>query len=505
MSISKTLKRSERAGNMDTVIGICNFAGQLADAGEYANAAQAMGNWWHGVGVRPGVDDLPVGKKASILSRIGTLSGWLGSMQQVPGSQEKAKDLISEAANLFEAINDYQNWAETRSDLAVCYWREGAFDEARIILQDVLESEFTLTAELQGKLLLRLVNTEISTKHYRKAMSLIDRATPLIENTDNYLLRGKLYFHKALVLRNLGEDENKSDLLLAAANYYKQAGVYYKKAKHVLFDANVENNLGNVYRLLGDFKNTHAHLDKAIYLYIKLKDQARAALVYENKAQAYLAEQQVKDAISAANTSVAMVRKGGEQSLLAESLTTLGVVLSRGGDIGEAVNSFTEAKETALMVGDREGAGNAVLTQIEELQAELTPADFRSLYLEAAELLENSPKTSTVDRLQKIAKKQFENIDNFISFSEDENFTEEENFTPLVIWEDFSLPDAVLIYERDIIMKALTETGGRITKAAQLLGLSHQNLSLILQQRHRGLKKLCAPRKPRSATKTKTH
>src|ERR1700733_1577866 len=105
MNISKRLKAAESAVFSD-VVEVCNNAKRLEDAGEYKDAAQSMGEWWQGIGIRPDLKDLSSGKRAAILSRIGALSGWLGSMQQVPGSQEKAKDLISESANLFEAIHD---------------------------------------------------------------------------------------------------------------------------------------------------------------------------------------------------------------------------------------------------------------------------------------------------------------------------------------------------------------------------------------------------------------
>jgi tetratricopeptide (TPR) repeat protein len=515
MSISKTLN-APKSSVAPGIISMCNFVKELEDSGEFAKAAETMGEWWSGVGKRPNVDKLPAEQKAAVLARAGSLSGWLGSLQQAPGSQEKAKDLISEAASLFSSLEDDKNWAETRSDLAVCYWREGAFDEARDVLDDVLARSIDLAPQLRGKILLRGVNVEISTKHFNKADSLIEQATPPIEKSKNSLLRGKLYFHKALILRSRAEDNDDPKLLLSAIDYYKHAGVYYKKAKHNLFLAHVENNTGNVYRLLRDFKNTQTHLDKAIYLYSKLKDQAHAALVYETKAQAYLAELKLKDAEGAARTSVAMVRKGGEQSLLAECLTTLGVVLSRQANFAEAVHAFVEAKEAALLVGDLESAGNAVLTQLEELQPDLSPAVFRSLYIEADELLKKSPRLSTLDRLQAITRKQMEagkaeteesadsqKMAKLLSYADklDTLFENKAEFS----WENFSLPDAVKIYEGEIIMKALIESSGRVTKAAKMLGLSHQNLSLILHQRHRELKKYCVHRKPRSKSVVKTH
>jgi len=486
MNISNALKERQKTV-ISGVIAMCNSARRLEDSGEYAKAAEVLGEWWQGIGVRPDLDKLPKNQKAAVLSRVGALSGWLGSTQQIAGSQEKAKDLISEGADLFEALNDHPNWAETRSDLAVCYWREGAFDEARIILDDVFGNNFNLSPELEGKILLRSVNVEISTCHYSRAQDFINKATPLIEKNGNNLLLGKLYFHRALVSHCQGEDKHVSTFLLSAIDDYRQAGFYYKKAKHYIYAATAESNAGNVYRLLKNYKNAHSHLDKAVYLFIKLKDQSSAALVYENKAQAFLAENKLADAEAAARASVAMVSVGDEKSLLAESLTTLAIVLSRRGALNEAIHTFVEAKETALSVGDKESAGTAVLTQLEEFQSDLTPVIFRSLYLEADELLKNSPKIGTVDRLQRIARKQFE-IGNSDTF-----FESEKTFD----WINFSLPEAVRLYEKGFIVKALSEAGGRVTKAAGLLGMSHQSLSLILHQRHNDLQQHRIQRKPR--------
>jgi Na+-transporting NADH:ubiquinone oxidoreductase subunit NqrA len=46
-------------------------------------------------------------------------------------------------------------------------------------------------------------------------------------------------------------------------------------------------------------------------------------------------------------------------------------------------------------------------------------------------------------------------------------------------------------------LKALNDAGGRVTKAAQLLGMPHQSLSIILHNRHKELKQYCMQRKPR--------
>lgn len=482
MNILETLKTPAKMG-LDGVLSTCDAAKQLEDSGDFASAAQVLGKWWQGIGARPDLNDQPQDKKAAILARVGVLSGWLGSMQRVAGSQEAAKDLISESANIFEKLGDDQSWAETRSDLAVCYWREGAFGEARIILHDVLDHGFELEPEIMGKLLLRAVNVEISTKHYDKAMDLINRAT-LAASKGRNLLRGKLYFHRALIQRGEGEEKNRTDLLYAAVEDYQKASVYYKKAKHDVYAAATENNLGNLYRLLGEHSNAHAHLNNAIFLYLELKNQVHAAQVYECKAQVFLTQQQLDEAEIAARSSVSILRASDERSLLAEALTTLGVVLSRRSNIETAVSSFNEAKEAALEVGDRQSAGNAVLTQIEELESHLDHQAIQELYSDASNLLEDSPQISVFERLQKIAVKQIRAEPAVRKIDE-------------AAWENFSLQEAIHAYEGGIILKALTESDGRVTRAATLLGMSHQNLSLILRQRHSELQVHCRTRKPR--------
>ena len=110
----------------------CAVAKKLMSAGNYEAAREALGELWGGVGNRPEIEGLPATEQAEVLLRAGALSGWLGSSSQVPGAQGFAKDLISESIRAFESLGDQEKIAEAQSDLALCYWREGAMDEARV-------------------------------------------------------------------------------------------------------------------------------------------------------------------------------------------------------------------------------------------------------------------------------------------------------------------------------------------------------------------------------------
>ena len=76
----------------------CQLAKQLEDVGNYEAAREAMGELWSGVGEYPVLDELDPATAAEVLLRAGVLTGWIGSVKQVEGAQETAKNLISESS-----------------------------------------------------------------------------------------------------------------------------------------------------------------------------------------------------------------------------------------------------------------------------------------------------------------------------------------------------------------------------------------------------------------------
>src|SRR5947209_8526372 len=117
----------------------CEVSRAYAEAGEYERAREALGDLWQRVGERPAVDGLAPDVAAEVLLQAGRLTSALGGAKDVGGAQEFAKNLISGSAALFEQVGDPKKVAEAQTELAVCYWREGAFDEARVVLREALK------------------------------------------------------------------------------------------------------------------------------------------------------------------------------------------------------------------------------------------------------------------------------------------------------------------------------------------------------------------------------
>src|SRR5215207_4784280 len=98
----------------DDILPLCELAKNLEEAGEFERAAETLQSFWPGLLHRPETTGLADEVKAELLLRTGTLTGWLGSTQQIAGGQEVAKDLISESAEIFEALRTSEKVAEAR-------------------------------------------------------------------------------------------------------------------------------------------------------------------------------------------------------------------------------------------------------------------------------------------------------------------------------------------------------------------------------------------------------
>ncbi|MEP6706309.1 MAG: tetratricopeptide repeat protein [Pyrinomonadaceae bacterium] len=457
----------------------CHLAKKLQEASDYEAAREALGELWQGVGVRPNLDGLKEATKAEVLLRSGVLSGWLGSASQIEGAQERAKDLISESARLFEALGDTERAAEARIDLSTCYWREGAFDEARVTLREVLVQLEHSQGELKLRALLNSASVETACARYQDALRIHLQAAPLFETSDNNTLKGKFHNEFAVVFKNLGVAEHREDYIDRALMEYTAAGYHWEQAGDTRFCAAVENNIGSLLLSIGKVKDAHRHLNRARQLFVTLRDKVHIAQVDETRARACMAEGRNAEAEKLARSSVRTLEAGGEQSLLAEALTTQAAALSRSGRHQQAADIFRRAFEVAESAGHPEGAGQAALSMVEELGESLSSEIIGDTYARAEELLSRSQNGILLSRLGQCARRAF-------AVSRQPAATGE-NAVSLKPFEGCSLDEEVLRFEADLIKNALEAANGSVTRAARLLKVTHQGLAFILQGRHKHL------------------
>jgi DNA-binding NtrC family response regulator len=382
----------------------CELAREQEEAGNYEAAREAMGELWQRIGERPRLDHLDEQTAAEVLWRAGTLSGWIGSARQVEGAQEIAKDLISESAARFEAGGEREKAAEANIDLAICYWREGAFDEARVTLSAALSCLSDKDVEQRARLFLNSAVVERSAKRFNDALLILSEAAPVFEASRSHAIKGKFHHQLATVLKNLGTAENREDYIDRALVEYSAASFHFEQAGHTRFRAAVENNLGFLFLTIGKFAEAQEHLDHSRRLFAGLKDSVHTAQVDETRARAFLAQGSNSRAEEIARSAVRTLERGDEPSLLSEALTTMGTALARMGRFETARAALQRATEAAHRAGDVESAGIAALCMIEELSDGLSARERIEIYERADDLLAGSQQPAILARLRRAAR-----------------------------------------------------------------------------------------------------
>lgn len=483
------VQNSTKTGIESQIELICRRAKELEEAGEYEAARAAMSPYWERIGERPNVSGLSVLGRAEVFLRAGALSGWLGSARQIMGAQEFAKDLLSEAARIFEDLHLPERSAEARVDLAICYWREGAFDEARVTLNNALEQLGELESEQRLRALLNRAIIEKVSNRYEDALRTHREAAPLFEKSTNDNLRGKFHNEYATVLKNLGLAHNREDYIDQALVEYTAASVHAERSGNKIFHAQLENNVGYLFVRLGRFAEATEHLDRAHALFKVLKDKGSMAQVDDTRARALIARGTFTSAEAVARGAVQALKEGDELSLLSEALTTQGTALARLGNFSKARATLEKAIRVAHDAAVPESGGIAALTMVEELMNQLPYQELLAYYRIAEAELGQSQYREMQNRLGKCARNLLlaQAATETQSQQNTDSATAPGSAALPVLSADLSLEEHVLRYEGELISNALSAADGSVTRAARMLGVTHQGLAFILNGRHKNL------------------
>jgi len=422
----------------------CELARELEEKGECEAARKVLSPHWPGLGEHPKLAGLERGTAAEVLLRAGSLTGAIGSRNQIADAQETAKNLITESLTIFQSLSYRKKIAEAQIELALCYWRTGELNEARDLLQETL-SRLTVDSELKGKAVLRLAIVEIEAAQYSKALSILKDHELLFQKINSQTLKGSYYVTLGNALERLWETEKRENYLDRALVEYAAASYHFERAEHKAYLANVENNLGFLYFKINRCDEAHQHLDRARRVLVSLKDAGTVAQVDETRACVFLQQGRLNEAERAARSSVRSLEKSGRHALLAESLITHGKALARLGNHSAALFAFRRAITLAENNGSGNRASEAALAAFQELGEHLAVSEGRQVI------------------------------------------------------SGRGLNEQIQSFEHELIKRALESAQGSVTHAARSLGMSYQALSYMLETRHKDLltQRTPARRRPR--------
>jgi len=469
---------------------LCERALELKERGEFDAAREVMRPLWPQLGQRPDTEGFSPTTTAEVLLCAGILTSWIGGQNQIKEADEWARDYLTESMRLFEVEKDAKRVAQVQTEIAYCYRRAGALDEARIWFIDALE-KLIIEGNARANALLGLSVVEWSLSRYDESFKILTDNAILFRKITSHSLKGFYHNQLAMVLRSVAPSHNRDAYYKRAIREYEAAELEFKLARNTLFRADVNNNRGFLLYKLSRFRQAHQYLNEARRLAVLVRNKVVVAQIDDTRAQVLLAEKKYAEAEAVARPAVLSLRKSGHLGLLIDTLITHGIALARLGKREKAEFNFREAIEVAHQIGVLSKAGIASLTLIEEID-HLAPRVLAHAYQQAGEWLTGSQSEALLLKFKAAGEKlalellrEKETTDTTPLFNMPRNLTQE-----------------VVEFERDLIRQALSKVeGGRVVDAAKWLGVSYQRLVHRIRTKHPELIKERSPVRRRARSK----
>jgi tetratricopeptide (TPR) repeat protein len=293
---------------------------KLERCGRYEEALAELRHIWEDTNSFPDVTNFAPRTAAEIILRCGALIGFLGHIKQIPDSQEKSKNLLTEARKRFLDIYDVEKIAECENYLALAYTRTGEMLEADAWLEEALshslgeQSETWFYANLTKSVIF------VSDGRYEELLAYLKPLERRFKNLGNPFFLGIFCMNLAIALRNLGK-------IPEALKYYEAARSFHQKSNHQIYLAIIENNLAYLYKSEGRFKEAHRAIDSGVRLFREVHDRTREGFSLDTKAQIFCDEGKYQDALKVTEKAITILRKSENVDFLVETVLSKAKIL----------------------------------------------------------------------------------------------------------------------------------------------------------------------------------
>ena len=178
---------------------------KLERCGRYEEALAELRDIWEDTTTFPSVDNFAPRTAAEIILRCGALIGFFGHIKQIPNSQEKSKNLLTEARNRFLDIYDVEKVAECENYISLAYWRTGELVEAETWIEEALLHRLPNSSDtrLFSYIIRYLIFFQL--KRFAENLSHLKAVENDFKRFGSDCLKGDFYNHYGLNLRKKGK------------------------------------------------------------------------------------------------------------------------------------------------------------------------------------------------------------------------------------------------------------------------------------------------------------
>jgi DNA-binding winged helix-turn-helix (wHTH) protein/tetratricopeptide (TPR) repeat protein len=375
----------------------CYVARDQMAVGNY-DAARLILQKWSIPGKWPRLDFLNAYTAADLLFTTGTLFGSIAGSKKVVHGHRYAEALLNGSVALFEQLGIKTRSIEARMELARCYYRQGLLDIARETISTAIAELPADQLELKTLALVNLGVIERDSGRLKDSLLKLREAASL--EVAGGLVTGRCHIDLATTLKDLALLQGEESHLAGAKSHFLRALYESEALGHHRNVACVENNFGFLLLNLGAYEKSEQHLLRAGRIFDVLCDNVRGAQVNDTLARLYIQNKQHSSAEEVIDKAVETLEMTDSEAILAEALTTKGIVACRVGRHGDGKRSFEAAYKVAERCGDHQGAVRALLGLLEEMRNYLDKREMHKIALRLTRLVPVIQQPSLLSRTE---------------------------------------------------------------------------------------------------------
>lgn len=304
-------------------------------------------NVWENIDETPTFEEYEDLERAQLFRYYGYFLSHYGQAKNIPNYQERGKNLLTKAIDLFYSLDLPERALEAEIGLGLCYFYEGAISESETIYEHILSkfddnqlNPLYLRTKLNSTMLFQWKG------EYQKALEIIEEIeVPMEFCSDARLL---ISYH------------NQAGLIYRGSNQFDRAVYHYNKCIEISQQENNwlvvgknHNNLAFLYKNTGDFDLAHYHIEQAIRIFRGLNHTGFLPHIIDTKAVIYIEEGNFAAALETISEAIFAFQKGDDYAGLIDALWNKSKSLFNLNRKEEAVETFAELSQIAqIRIGE---------------------------------------------------------------------------------------------------------------------------------------------------------
>lgn len=253
-------------------------------------------------------------ERACLFRYYGYYLSSYGKAKNISSLQERGKNLLTKAINLFSELNETEKSLEAQVILGICYFYEGSISEGEAVFSSISECfegnhlhPIYLRTQLNTILLLHWKG------EFQKALEILEEIEVPMEFCSDARVLIMYHNQAGLIYRGINQ------LDLAIYHYNKCIEIAQQENNQIVI-GKIYNNLAFLCKNSGKYDSAHYHIEKAVTIFRELNHFGWLPHVLDTKAIIYLEERNFSSALETINEVIPIFRKGDDFAGLCDAL-----------------------------------------------------------------------------------------------------------------------------------------------------------------------------------------